>query len=80
MDERLNRRCNSRRTWIYVRPAVASRQGGLIFKMSPGLFRFLTKGLLVRQANVWTAGLIVARLPAVLQQKLCTHTVWLQYI
>lgn len=44
------------------RPAVASRQGGLIFKMSPGLFRFLTKGLLARQANVWTAVLIVARL------------------
>lgn len=28
----------------YVGPAVASHQGGLIFKMSPGLFRFLTKG------------------------------------
>ena len=45
-----------------VGPAVASRQGGLIFKMSPGLFRFLTKGSLVRQANVWTAVPIVARL------------------
>lgn len=46
----------------YFRPAVTAGQGGLIFKMSPGLFRFLTKGLLVRQANVWTAVLIVASL------------------
>lgn len=36
----------------YVRPAVASCQGNLIFKMSPGLFRFFTKGLLVRWVNV----------------------------
>lgn len=48
---------------VHVRPAVTARQGGLILKMSPGLFRFLTQGLLVRQANVWTAVLIVARLP-----------------
>lgn len=40
------------------------------FKMSAGLFRFLTKGLLVRQANVWTAVLICCQ--AVPQQELST--------
>lgn len=45
----------------HVRPAVTARQGGSILEMSPGLFRFLTKGSLVTQANVWTAVLIVSR-------------------
>lgn len=55
------------------RPGDTSLQGSLISIMFPGLFRILTKGLLVRQANVCTAVLIVARIPTVPQQNQSTH-------